>query len=143
MSKLRIEREFAAPPQKVFDFVTRPENLMQWWGPEDCSLPQAQLDFTRPGPWMSVMHGKTSGNSYKVSGVVLKVEKPHSVELTWAWHDENDARGHESRVRFDIRAKGTGSVFTLVHSGLATEESVQRHNLGWISSIRKLENIAT
>lgn len=57
-------------------------------------------------------------------------------------HDENDARGHESRVRFDIRAKGTGSVFTLVHSGLATEESVQQHNFGWTSSIRKLERLA-
>lgn len=137
-----MEREFTADPATVFSFVTRSENLAKWWGPEGMTLPEKALDFSRKGLWLSVMMN-ADGKRYKCSGKVLSCDPPRSVEFTWAWHDEKDARGHESLVRFEVHAgRNGGSRFVLIHSGLPDEESVANHEIGWSSSLRKLERMA-
>ena len=142
MTTLTLIRHFAADPGTVFDFVTKPENLIKWWGPEGMTCPDAQLDFQTEGPWSSVMVSP-EGNRFKVTGVVAEVDPPNAVELTWGWHDDADVRGHESRVRFEVRPDGAGGTeFRLIHSGLADEESRANHEMGWTSSLRKLEAMA-
>ena len=137
-----MEREFAADPERVFAFVTRTENLLAWWGHEGMTLTEHQLDFSKPGAWSSVLIN-AEGGTHKVTGEVVAVNPPHSVEFTWAWHDENDVRGHDSTVRFEVRSNGSGGTrFTIVHSGLYDEDSVANHQIGWTSTFKKLERIA-
>jgi uncharacterized protein YndB with AHSA1/START domain len=141
MTDLTMEREFKADPKTVFAYLTKPSNIVQWWGPEGMSVPEADMDFTRPGPWSSVLTS-ADGKRFKVSGMVLAVLPPHAVELTWAWHDEHDARGHESMVRFEVSpGKAGGTHFTLHHTGLADDESAKGHRSGWTSALRKLERM--
>lgn len=142
MTTLKLEREFAADPELVFAFVTQPEHLLKWWGHEGTTVTQHQLDLTRPGPWSSVLMN-ANGSTHKVSGTVLAVDPPHSVEFTWAWHDENDERGRDTAVRFEVYSNGSGgTLFTLTHSGLADEESAANHRVGWTSTFNRLERIA-
>ena len=142
MTELRLERHFKADPKTVYDFVTKAENLVKWWGPEGMHVPEGDLDLTKAGkPWSSVMVN-AEGGRHKVTGEVVAVEPPESVEFTWAWHDENDERGHESTVRFEVKPDGgDGAIFTLIHSGLTDEESARNHEMGWTSSLRKLERL--
>ena len=136
---LVIERDFSVSPETVFSFVTERENISKWWGPENMTCPILEMDMAKLGPWTATMQN-AEGGKYKVSGVVEAVDPPNSVEFTWGWHDDGDDRGHESRVRFDISSDGKGgSKFKLTHTDLADEESVGNHNMGWTSSIRKLE----
>jgi uncharacterized protein YndB with AHSA1/START domain len=142
MSMLKIERSFPVAPEKVFAFVTRTENLLKWWGPESIHIGAHDLDLSRPGPWSSDMVN-AEGGRHRVSGVVVAVDPPNSVEFTWGWHDDNDQRGHETRVRFEVEPDGTGGTrFVLIHSGLADDESAANHNKGWSSSLNKLERLA-
>lgn len=142
MTDLTITRKFSVDPETVFAFVTQQENIEKWWGPEGMSVPMISMNLDQTGPWSSVIQS-SEGNQYKVTGVVEKVDPPNSVEFTWGWHDDQDERGHESRVRFEIRSDGHGGTeFTLIHSSLADEESAQNHNQGWASSLRKLEKMA-
>ena len=142
MAELKIERIFAAPPARVFAFVTQPEYLAAWWGPEGMTLPDTKLDFTAPGPWHSVMQN-AEGQKFTVSGQVTSIKKDHSVGFTWAWHDENGTRGDESHVLISLTPTADGgTAFTLHHRQLATEESATNHNGGWTSSLRKLERLA-
>lgn len=142
MSELRIERTFAVDPETVFAFVSKTEHLLKWWGPEGMSVSEHDLDLSRAGPWSSVMVNKDGGR-YKVSGEVVKVDPPRSVEFTWGWHDDDDQRGHNSRVRFEISGDSAGGTrFLLIHSELADEDSVSNHNMGWTSSLVKLEKLA-
>lgn len=142
MADLEIKRHFDAPPEKVFAFVTQPEHLIKWWGPEGITLGEHDLDFTRTGSWGSVMLGD-SGSRHKVTGEVLSIEAGSSVAFTWAWHDDDDIRGHESQVRFTVESDGNGGTnFIMLHSGLADEESANDHNGGWTSSFNKLEQHA-
>ena len=141
MEDLKIERRFEAPLDVVFAYVTERESILKWWGPEGLTLPEESLDFSRRGPWHSVMVN-AEGKRFKVSGVVREIKPPSRVEFTWAWHDDQDVRGSESIVRIELEEDGKQATrFTLIHSGLANDESRANHNMGWTSSLKKLERI--
>jgi uncharacterized protein YndB with AHSA1/START domain len=140
MNDLRIEMTFAAPQDMVFEFLTQRAHMLDWWGPEGTSLPEENLDFSREGPWHSVMMN-ADGRRFKVSGRVTRVSPPHSVELTWGWHDAEDRRGPESRVKIELSPAPGGTAFVLTHSGLADDESRANHRLGWTSALGKLERL--
>ena len=142
MSELVMERVFAADVETVFAFLTDTEHLLKWWGPEGVHIGDHDLDLSRPGNWSSTMVN-AEGNTFKVSGEVLRTDPPKTVEFTWGWHDDQDRRGHESHVRFEVVPNaGGGARFVLTHSGLPDEESSRNHNEGWSSSLRKLERLA-
>ncbi|MFT4716790.1 MAG: hypothetical protein ACI8YI_001276 [Paracoccaceae bacterium] len=141
MAEVKIERRLIAPIEKVFDFVSRGEHLVKWWGPEGMSIPVYTLDFTKPGPWHSEMQND-DGAKFTVSGQVTHVTAPNSIGFTWAWHDENNQRGNESHVTLTLVANEDGTTsLTLHHQQLASAELAENHTQGWTSSMRKLERM--
>lgn len=143
MPDVTLERDFSAPVEKVFAFVTQTDNLLKWWGPKGVHVPEHNLSFETTGPWFSVMKND-AGQLFKVSGQVTHVDPPNSIGFTWAWHDDNDQRGHESHVMMSLAvAEKGGTRFTLTHTNLADEEAAARHTEGWTSSLLKLEALAT
>ncbi len=143
MAELTINRTFSAPPEKVFAFLSKTEHLLKWWGPEGMTVPEHQLTMEKPGPWMSVMMN-SEGQRYKVSGQVTKVEPPHLVGFTWAWHDEEDRRGVESHVTIRlVPASNGGTDFELRHVDLPSDDVAENHVQGWTSSLLKLEEMAS
>ena len=140
MNDLVITRVFRAGIDHVYTYISQPEHILKWWGPQGMTVPIHQLDFSRVGPWMSEMQAP-DGQSFKVSGDVLDADPPRSVGFTWAWHGEDGARGHESRVQIELEAVGERTRFTLTHSQLSDEASRTSHGEGWASSLSKLEAI--
>jgi len=137
MSDLQMQRTFPVSPEKLFNWVTTPEKLLQWWGPESMHVPEHNLDFSRTGPWYSIMQN-AEGQRYHVSGQVTHVDVPKSVGFTWAWHDEDCRRGAESHVTFTIAAAGDGAVLLIDHRDLGDDEIAAQHEQGWASTLRKL-----
>lgn len=137
MNELRLERDFAVTAQRLFDWISTPEKLLQWWGPEGMFVPEHALDFTRTGAWYSVMQND-EGQRYKVSGQVTHSDPPRSVGFTWAWHDDADQRGHESHVTFTVVAAGDGARLLIEHRDLDGSEQSASHEKGWNSTLRKL-----
>lgn len=138
MSDLQLKRSFPVSPEKLFAWVTTPDKLLRWWGPEGVSIPEHDLDLSRTGPWYSVMQN-SDGQRFHVSGQVTHVDAPKSVGFTWAWHEEDGSRGAESHVTFTIAAAGDGSVLLVDHRGLGDDGIAARHEEGWTSTLRKLE----
>lgn len=138
MSDLTLERRFPASQEVVFAFVTRPENVLQWFGHDGWIAIDQKLDFTRPGPWHSKVNSD-EGNLFHLSGEVIEVSSPDRVRFTWAWHDADGARGHESQVEFELRADGPDAcVFRLHHTGLPNDEVATRHKAGWAGPLARL-----
>ncbi len=138
MADLKLEREFPTTPENLFAWISDGAKLLQWWGPEGMHVPQHDLDFSRLGPWYSVMQN-AEGQQYKVSGQVTHVDPPNSVGFTWGWHDDQDQRGAESHVTLTVEAVGEGARLILDHRDLGDDEIAANHNQGWTSSLRKLE----
>lgn len=141
MSELKIERVFPAPQDRVFAFISQTENLLKWWGPEGMHTPEHALSFEKTGPWFSVMVNGEGGR-FKVSGQVTHVDAPNSVGFTWGWHDDEDRRGEESHVTISLtKDEGGGTRLVLAHRDLGDDEMSARHEEGWTSSLRKLEQL--
>ena len=138
MADLKLERDFPVSPKDLFAWVSDGAKLLKWWGPEGLHVPEHDLDFSRIGPWYSVMQNG-EGQQFKVSGHVTHIDRPKSVGFTWAWHDDQDQRGAESHVTFSVSATDSGSRLVVDHRELVDAESATNHNEGWTSSLRKLE----
>jgi uncharacterized protein YndB with AHSA1/START domain len=88
--------------------------------------------------WHAVMVSP-EGNTFKLSGVVTAYYPPTSIEFTWSWHDEEDVRGHESNVRFQVEASDGGTLFKVIHTNLPSEEAADGHSKGWTATLTRLE----
>ncbi|MFT7593115.1 MAG: hypothetical protein ACI8R4_000427 [Paracoccaceae bacterium] len=137
MTDLRLERDFAVSPARLFAAVSTRSDLLQWWGQEGMHVPVHDLDLSRTGPWFSVMQN-AEGQQFKVSGQVTHVDPPHSLGFTWGWHDDQDHRGSESHVTFTVQAIDGGARLILDHRDLDDSDQSARHETGWTSSLRKL-----
>ncbi len=142
MADLVLERLLPLPPERLFELVSTEAGLLQWWGPEGFTVPDRNLDFTRTGPWHSVMHSP-EGTRHEVSGQVTHVDPPQSLGFTWAWHDaETGDRGAESHVTFTVTQAPGGAKLVLAHRDLPSQEAAESHESGWSSALRKLEQTA-
>lgn len=141
MSDVVIERHFKQSQDIVFKFLSQSDHILKWFGPEGGSLPEHSLDFDKLGPWHAKMIG-ADGQKYHVSGKVMSINEPNSIEFSWGWNDEDGNRSQESYVRFEVSASDRGGTnFKLSHRDLANDEIAQNHTIGWTASVGRLENL--
>ena len=141
---LQLIREYKVSVDRLWRAVTAPDQVSQWFGTEGVRLDECHADFTRPGPWLCVMVGLESGQRFKVTGQVTHVKPPEnggagSVGFTWAWHDDEDRRGAESHVTFTVESAQDGARFILDHRDLPDADIAGRHEQGWNSTLRRLD----
>ena len=137
MTDIRIERDFAVSPERLFRAITERADLVAWWGPEGMAAVDSQFDFTATGPWFAVIRGE-NGQDYKMSGQITRVDPPRTVGFTWGWHDDTDARGPESHVTLTVVETGSGARLIVDHRDLDEGEMAQSHETGWTSSLASL-----
>lgn len=137
-TEVSLERRFKAPQEKVWAVLTRPENVVLWFGYEGWTLESHDLDFTRIGPWHAFMRSP-EGNRFDISGAVTEVTPPRHVAFTWAWHDAEGTRGHESHVTFTLAPAGDVTLFSLHHTGLPDTETAASHEGGWTAVLARIE----
>lgn len=140
MSDLRLEREFAVSPERLFEVLSKRAEVIRWWGHDGWTFLDEQIDFSTTGPWFADMLSE-EGNRYKISGQVTRVSPPALIAFTWAWHDPEDRRGPESHVTFTISASPKGSKLTVDHRDLATDEIAAQHAKGWAGPLGRLERL--
>ncbi len=139
---VRMERRYEVPIERVFDYLTRPELLARWWGPEQIVGVEGDLDLRHIGPWNSVMID-AAGGRFPVSGQVTRVERPTLLAFTWGWHGADGARGHESHVMVELGTESGATRLVLTHRDLPDVDQVARHAQGWASTLRKLDAAIT
>jgi uncharacterized protein YndB with AHSA1/START domain len=92
--RLQFRRRFDHAPEKVWRAVTEPKHLAAWFPHE------IHGDFT---PGLPLQFTSRDMPDFEFKGVVLACEPPQLLEFTWG----------DDTLRFEIRADGDGSVFTL------------------------------
>jgi uncharacterized protein YndB with AHSA1/START domain len=134
---LTLVRRIRARPLIVFDAITTPEGISQWWGPDAGPVLIAEAD-TRVGGRYRVRFRLLDGSEHESSGSFLELDKPERVVMSWRWTGGVEDPG-ESRVEITLRAIPEGTELTFTHSQLHDEESRQSHEQGWMGALSKLQ----
>jgi uncharacterized protein YndB with AHSA1/START domain len=140
IAAFKLERTFDASPQDVFDAWTNPEVLKRWWAAEPTwTSPGCDVDLRVGGSYVLRMQ-TDDGELHVVGGEYREVAPPHRLVYTWCWQGERGPHpGHVSLVTVEFRRDGAKTTVVLEHSGLASEQSRERHGGGWHGSLDNLE----
>lgn len=129
-----IEREIHidAAPEVVYEVVSRPEHLRQWW-PDGAELEP------EPGATGVIWFGDRSSPEAHVEQVtVVAADPPRRFSFRWAY-DQGAAAGDSLLVTFELIPSGTGTLLRLTESGFrergweaaVLEERFREHVAGW------------
>jgi uncharacterized protein YndB with AHSA1/START domain len=136
---LRLERTFDAPAEAVFDAWTNPEVLRRWWIVNPAwSAPVAEVDLRVGGAYRLSMRDPDAEQPHTVCGVYREVRRPERLVYTWAWEDAEGETGHTSTITVQFIGEGERTRVVLEHSGLESQESLERHGHGWEACLQSL-----
>jgi len=133
----------AAPPDRVFQALTDPAQMSQWWGEKGLyRITENKVDLRVGGKWSSSGVG-ADGKPFSVDGEYLEIDRPHLLVYTWNpsfYHIvkttvrcELEARDvHELQHRGPQRV-GTGTLVKIRQEGFAGDmEAAVGHSKGWV-----------
>jgi uncharacterized protein YndB with AHSA1/START domain len=136
---IRAEIFIAAPPERVFQALTDPNQMPKWWGqPDMYRITECKAELRPGGKWSSVGVG-ADGSSFRIDGEYL----PRLLVYTWI---SSFAGQLKTTVRWELEPRevhglqhrgpqkmGTGTMVRLHHSGFAGHpDALKGHHQGWI-----------
>ncbi len=131
-----IERELHvdAAPEVVYEVITTPEHLREWWPDE------AELDPTPGAVGHLVFGDRAAGTAHVPTITVVEAEPPHRFSFRWVQPDgEAAVPGNSLLVTFDLVADGAGTRVRMTEAGFrdrgwevaVLEEHYRDHVSGW------------
>ena len=109
--EIRITRVFDAPRALVFEAMTRPEHIRQWWGNLDSgySVPVCEVDLRVGGAWRFV-NRTPKGQLVAFRGVYREIAPPDRLVYTEIFEDYPDT---ESVVTTELTEEKGMTLVTL------------------------------
>ncbi|HWS65927.1 MAG TPA: SRPBCC domain-containing protein [Steroidobacteraceae bacterium] len=139
MTCLTLVRRIRARPSIVFDALTTPDGIAQWWGPDAGPVLLAETDV-RIGGRFRVRFRMLDGTEHESTGEYLEVVESKRLVMSWQWTrgGEPEEEGEESRIEIDLKSIDTETEITFTHARLRTEASRVSHERGWGGALEKL-----
>ena len=137
-----IEREIyvEAPPEIVFEVVSSPDHLKEWW-PDD-----ARYEAT-PGSTGEIVFGDRDGDGTVVQFTVVDAQPPRTFSFRWTHPvGETATEGNSLLVTFDLTPSGGGTLLRMTETGFREmgwevallEQQYQDHVTGWAFYLPRL-----
>jgi uncharacterized protein YndB with AHSA1/START domain len=142
--EIRITRIFAAPRHLVFEAMTKPEHIRNWWGRlgEGYSVPVCEVDLREGGHWKFV-NQTPKGDAATFYGVYRQIAPPERLVFTEIYAPFPDA---ESVVTAELTDEDgmTRLTVTSEYPSLDVRDAVLQSGMerGAAISYDRLEEIA-
>lgn len=124
------EIHIAAPPERVFQALTDPRQVVQWWGGRGAGASYRCTEFAADmrvgGKWRCA--GTAGKGRFEISGEVLEVHPPRLLEITWvsSWTGKV-----QTTVRWELEPTAQGTLLRVRHSGFAAHPELAGSYGGW------------
>lgn len=125
-----------APPERVFDALSKPSQLAAWWGPNGFTTPDASINLNVGGGYRFTMQ-PPEGEAFHLSGEFLEVSPPSSLVSTFRW-EEPDPDDVETTVRVTLAKADGGTLVSVAQGTFATDARLELHRGGWTDSLERL-----
>lgn len=133
---MRLERQLDAPPDRVFNAWTRPEEMKQWTSPAPLNTSVAEVDLRVGGRYRISMEAP-DGAVHTVRGEYREIVPGRKLAYTWRWETWRESHA-DSLVTVEFKAQGTGTLVVITHTELPDDNAVAQHTQGWTGSLDKL-----
>jgi uncharacterized protein YndB with AHSA1/START domain len=141
-----IEREIhvEAPPEVVFEVVSRPEHIREWWYAE------TEVEPT-PGATGELVWGDGDDPRQVVPMTVVDAEPPRLFSFRWTHPaGETAVDGNSLLVTFELVPSGSGTLLRLTETGFrergwevaVLEQQYAEHVAGWDTFVPRIEAYA-
>jgi uncharacterized protein YndB with AHSA1/START domain len=132
----QLSRIVAATPRRVFEAMTDPQQVAQWWGPEGFSCPEVTIDARVGGAYRIAMQ-PPEGQLFHLAGEYLEVEPPSRLAYTFRWQPP-DPDDRETVARLALHLRDGATEVALTQGPFATEARRELHKAGWTDSFARL-----
>jgi uncharacterized protein YndB with AHSA1/START domain len=130
-------RKFDAPIALVFDVLTKPEHVRNWFAPFTCEVTECSIDL-RVGGSYHIVFVTDDGTECSFRGTYSEIEPPTRTVATWLFEGWPDAHAVEV-----VELRETDGVTTLTMA-LAFRDQAGRNHMtkhdGQEDSLDKLED---
>jgi len=137
------EVDIAAPPGRVFEALTDPDQLARWFTDAACPVRFWKVDARKGGAYSYA----TEKGNFEINGVsefechgeILEYDPPRLLVYTWIanWHLDKQ---HATVVRWELTPTAAGTHVKVTHSGLAPEPAAREdYRSGWVGVVEKLK----
>jgi uncharacterized protein YndB with AHSA1/START domain len=131
-----IEREFhiEASPEVVFEVISSPAHIRDWWHAE------ADLEPVAGATGEFVWGDKSRGDAHVAAITVVEAERPRVFSFRWVYPDGAEpASGNSLLVTFELVPTGEGTTVRLTETGFrergweaaVLEQQYNEHVIGW------------
>jgi uncharacterized protein YndB with AHSA1/START domain len=105
----------AAPPERVFQALTDPQQLLQWWGQKGMFRSTSwEVDLRVGGHWRG--EAEMRGSTFWIEGDYVEIDPPRLLVYTWLSSLPGET---PSLVKIELAREADGTRVKLRHSGLA------------------------
>ena len=143
--EITISRLFDAPPELVYRAFVDPDQLCEWYGPEDLEVPceTVQID-ARPGGFQRFMMRSIDDPDHRYQVDVALSEVVENELL--AGHQEVERIGgagpsSRSMLRLEFHSEANGKTRLELRQGPFSEETGQDAKERWDSSFTSLDSL--
>jgi uncharacterized protein YndB with AHSA1/START domain len=117
---LSVRRSYAADRERVFRAFTDPDELTQWFSPEELTTPEATVDLKVGGAFRIVMQAP-DGSQHIAVGTYREIQRPAKLVFSWRWESGMAGYKGDSLITVELHARGSGTEVVLTHEGLPDE----------------------
>ncbi|MCA1693688.1 MAG: SRPBCC domain-containing protein [Actinobacteria bacterium] len=125
-----------ASPERIFQALTDPAELVKWWGPSGFTTPEIEIDPRVGGSYRLGMQ-PPEGELFHLAGEFLEVARPSRLAYSFRW-EEPDPDDQETVVMLRLDAVADQTRLSLWHGVFATEAWRALHKSGWADSLQRL-----
>ena len=133
---VKLSSSVQSSPQHVFEAMTDPNQVAQWWGPEGFTCPEVTLDVRVGGAYRIAMQ-PPQGELFHLVGEYVEVSPPSHLAYTFRW-EPPDPDDRETVARLALRERGGATEIEIVQGLFATEARRELHEAGWTDTLARL-----
>jgi len=139
---IQLQRRFRASPERVFQALTQPAALREWWCPPGWIAGEIDLDLRVGGAYRIAMTRMGDRKQLAVSGRFLEVQPPERLVYTWRWEGAF-AEMAETQVTLELQRSENETLLVLWHENFADPAIREQHRTGWIAACNRLDRLVT
>lgn len=122
------EIQIAAPPERVFQALVDPRQVVRWWGQTGIyRCTEFQNDLRVGGKWRCVGR-RGDGGAFEANGEYLQIDSPRLLVQTWMATWTGDV---QTTVRWELESAEQGTLVRIRHSGLSAHPELRQSYTGW------------